>query len=326
MQRNPQVQRAVDQRPRQPLLLQRHVACDEDVGNVETDVDSDGPADHGREDKGPVPSVLRDEGKEEAGPEVPQAGDEHEDGAGNAVHDEAAYCRDKQASKRHGDGPRDDLQRTGSKKIPKLPYKQTSEKSNGFRYLTANTSAVTSGSPTTQPSTYTNAARSTTPSARHTSIYAVAHCLGACALPAMANTSNTSPGTSSPPPSQSIPTFLVFLRSAKSLGVEKNEVTAVTAARIPPMKKYQRQVRNLPLNPEKKIPTKNPSAAQAPYTLKTRFFRGPGRYTLPRIIMPEGRNAASARPCSARQMTSISQVCEKPARMEEMASQVAPKR
>lgn len=85
----------------------------------------------------------------------------------------------------------------------------------------------------------------------------------------------------------------------------KKAMTVTIARRIVPILKYQLHGRYCPLNPAKKIPEKKPIGEQAPYRLKTRFFRGPGRYILPRSITPDGKNAAGPGPCSARQKLSI---------------------
>lgn len=46
--------------------------------------------------------------------------------------------------------------------------------------------------------------------------------------------------------------------------MEKSDKAEVIAERIAPKKKYHLQVRYSPESPEKKIPTKKPSAAHAP--------------------------------------------------------------
>lgn len=74
---NPQMHRAVDQRTSQTLSRLRHTGRDENVGQIETDVDSDRAADHGGEYVGPVVPAWGDYGEEDRGPDVAEAGYEH---------------------------------------------------------------------------------------------------------------------------------------------------------------------------------------------------------------------------------------------------------
>ena len=72
------------------------------------------------------------------------------------------------------------------------------------------------------------------------------------------------------------------------------------------------------------MPKKNAITVQIPYKLKTRFFLGPGLYTLPRSITPVGRYVAESRLCNALQKSSISGLIEKPAMRDQTVSQVRP--
>ena len=58
--------------------------------------------------------------------------------------------------------------------------------------------------------------------------------------------------------------------------------------------------------------------------LNTRFFRGPGLYARPMIMILDGKKDANPNPCMARKMNSISQFRENPAISEVMVSHTIP--
>ena len=85
--RHPDVQGAVDQRARKPLVPSRQARGDEDVGGGVEDVNEGGLGDHGGEDVGPVVWGDGHEGEEEGGGEGAGGGEDEEDAAGDEVQD-----------------------------------------------------------------------------------------------------------------------------------------------------------------------------------------------------------------------------------------------
>lgn len=108
------------------------------------------------------------------------------------------------------------------------------------------------------------------------SMYGVFQSFGACELSVRPNTTRIRPHTIVSASSQSM-VACGDVKGCRSEDIQSQAVMIMMKTRIASVQKYQLHGKVCPLSPPKNIPEKKSRGLQAPYKLKIKFLRGPGR-------------------------------------------------